>query len=535
MQYSVQRTAEPQFDPDKEQSVPLDAGWQEGIAAFPLAYAYPEDVPEADYAPGQDAADIEATLLSDLEAAATAFWTDLDSGDDRFGGNAVSGAGRAAAPDRDGDQYEFRWPEPAAAESIGPEPRRNLIAFRPPRARKRRGSAAGARPEPGRVNFDVHATPDGAFADDLAARNKEFYELLRQGGSSVRKIAVPPGPARVPTFETVSRNTESAAHRADRVPVHGRSGLVRQAIAAAVLALIVGTGLFLMSRQFAVPDREDTGTLSASIETGNLPAASAAVGARADSEPPATPGDGKPIDERPTATVPPIDPGTLATPPLYETPEAAGASPNIPGFPESDVPFAEIPLRSTARTESADTAALSAASSAPVGEPANAPGDAVVSRQPAAAVSREMAAGETAIAAIPSEPATAAIQERQPVGAAVAPPAEKTEPGNSRMMRIASGPGRVNVSVNMRAGPDNDARVVRVLRAGTPVEIVACKFWCEVIAGGERGFVYQRFVTRTGAPLADTPATGPAPAQGETPREDARGPLDLLRFVRPAE
>jgi uncharacterized protein YraI len=111
------------------------------------------------------------------------------------------------------------------------------------------------------------------------------------------------------------------------------------------------------------------------------------------------------------------------------------------------------------------------------------------------------------------------------------------------MLQISAGAGKVNSSVNMRAGPDNDAKVVRVLRAGTPVEIVnSCKFWCEVIVGGDRGFVFQRFISRTGGSAQAEPtklvpentAAASLPEKSEVaPREEARGPLNLLNFGRP--
>ena len=54
-------------------------------------------------------------------------------------------------------------------------------------------------------------------------------------------------------------------------------------------------------------------------------------------------------------------------------------------------------------------------------------------------------------------------------------------------------------SVNMRAGADNKAPIVTALRAGTRVTIVKCKFWCEIVADGKRGFVFKSFLMTTGA------------------------------------
>ena len=52
----------------------------------------------------------------------------------------------------------------------------------------------------------------------------------------------------------------------------------------------------------------------------------------------------------------------------------------------------------------------------------------------------------------------------------------------------------VNASVNMRESPDNDATILAVLAQGSAVEVIACDMWCEVTAGGQRGYVFRRFV-----------------------------------------
>ena len=58
---------------------------------------------------------------------------------------------------------------------------------------------------------------------------------------------------------------------------------------------------------------------------------------------------------------------------------------------------------------------------------------------------------------------------------------------------------RVVSSVNMRAGADNKAPIVTALPAGSRVTIVRCKFWCEIVADGKRGFVFKSFLMTTGA------------------------------------
>lgn len=97
-------------------------------------------------------------------------------------------------------------------------------------------------------------------------------------------------------------------------------------------------------------------------------------------------------------------------------------------------------------------------------------------------------------AADPTEPApraeaTAAAQAEAPVAndAGAAPSA-----GAGRAGRIVS-------AVNMRAAPDNDAATIKVIPAGTAVQVVSCDYWCEVDFGGTRGWVYKRFVDAAAA------------------------------------
>src|SRR5215510_3436047 len=52
-------------------------------------------------------------------------------------------------------------------------------------------------------------------------------------------------------------------------------------------------------------------------------------------------------------------------------------------------------------------------------------------------------------------------------------------------------------AVNVRAGPDRMFPTVTWLLGGTTVDIVGCVpswRWCDVIAGGHRGWVYARYL-----------------------------------------
>jgi hypothetical protein len=59
-------------------------------------------------------------------------------------------------------------------------------------------------------------------------------------------------------------------------------------------------------------------------------------------------------------------------------------------------------------------------------------------------------------------------------------------------------PGRavINDFVNLRSKPDNASSVVAILAEGLSVKVIACDYWCEVEAGGKRGFVFKKFVSR---------------------------------------
>lgn len=47
---------------------------------------------------------------------------------------------------------------------------------------------------------------------------------------------------------------------------------------------------------------------------------------------------------------------------------------------------------------------------------------------------------------------------------------------------------------NLRAGPNNSAAVLAIIPEGSPLEVVQCKQWCEVIAQGQRGWVYKDLI-----------------------------------------
>jgi hypothetical protein len=59
----------------------------------------------------------------------------------------------------------------------------------------------------------------------------------------------------------------------------------------------------------------------------------------------------------------------------------------------------------------------------------------------------------------------------------------------------------VTTAVNMRAGPNMEAAVVTVVAAGSEVGVIACQEWCDVVYGGERGWINERFVSDSSVAL----------------------------------
>ena len=48
----------------------------------------------------------------------------------------------------------------------------------------------------------------------------------------------------------------------------------------------------------------------------------------------------------------------------------------------------------------------------------------------------------------------------------------------------------------MRAKPDNAAPIVAVLADGLSVKVIGCDYWCEIEAGGKRGYIFKKFLSR---------------------------------------
>lgn len=103
--------------------------------------------------------------------------------------------------------------------------------------------------------------------------------------------------------------------------------------------------------------------------------------------------------------------------------------------------------------------------------------------EPSAAAGDDEAAGEVQDAA--SAPA---IDEEPAHTASLAPPVEV----EAEEVKTRTAP--VNSDVNLRAGPDNKAKVIRTVPRNSKVEVIGCNYWCEVIYAGKRGYIYKSFI-----------------------------------------
>lgn len=56
---------------------------------------------------------------------------------------------------------------------------------------------------------------------------------------------------------------------------------------------------------------------------------------------------------------------------------------------------------------------------------------------------------------------------------------------------------KVTDHVNLRAGPNDESKVLTVVPAKETVEVVNCKGWCEVEFKGRKGFIYKSFLGKS--------------------------------------
>jgi hypothetical protein len=183
------------------------------------------------------------------------------------------------------------------------------------------------------------------------------------------------------------------------------------------------------------------------------------------------------------------------------------SSPTI-GVREERMDEGEIGTKSSSDALSDDRAAATPA----VGQPTEKPGSDTETQ--ADGVAGERMPSE----AVPTDPvapaANASAEEPLQRDASSSPPLARAtglaiERANET---VATQVGRAIAGVNMRAGPSNGQPVLATIPRGSPIEVVKCGQWCEVIFAGQRGWVYKTFIRTPLADVSMSPArTRPSP------------------------
>ena len=102
-----------------------------------------------------------------------------------------------------------------------------------------------------------------------------------------------------------------------------------------------------------------------------------------------------------------------------------------------------------------------------------------------------------------AESPTASNSEAEPEAEPVVKPRAKPEvetaanepgPVDKKVAVTTTRTAPVKSDVNMRARPDNKAAVILVVPGKSEVEVIGCRYWCEVIFRGKRGWIYKGFV-----------------------------------------
>ena len=109
-------------------------------------------------------------------------------------------------------------------------------------------------------------------------------------------------------------------------------------------------------------------------------------------------------------------------------------------------------------------------------------------------------AGAVPIAETPEE--VAALEAQMAASGAeffktAAKPEPQSAPEPVPQARPALPVAWTNAWVNMRAGPDNDARTLAIVPGGAEIRAQAeCRHWCKVAFEGQDGYIYKTFIRR---------------------------------------
>ncbi|HWJ72624.1 MAG TPA: SH3 domain-containing protein [Kaistia sp.] len=305
-----------------------------------------------------------------------------------------------------------------------------------------------------------------------AALPKRNPRSPRPGGRDDR-LASPLPRARKPVQSPAASPAVAPriASKAEPVPAlrlsipGARRAYVKPALAVSLLILLATVGAGMTIR--ALTARNDTApSQAATAAAADVPSATTAEAAS-----PQAAAEPAPVTIAKTETQP------LAAPPATESPSRVAV--------DNSAQHA-IPAEMTQPTVMQATPMPPAVPLQPAGALVDVPATA-----PATNTTAPLSAAETVAAAepVPSLPAPS-----DPVAAA--PKAAAS--GGATDGLLKPGPGHITSGVKLRTNPDNGAPVIAVLGQGTGVQIVACKGWCEIVAGDKRGFVYQKFLSTAG-------------------------------------
>jgi hypothetical protein len=262
----------------------------------------------------------------------------------------------------------------------------------------------------------------------------------------------------------------------------------RPMFAAAILMLVVIGGGAILALQ---PGGESTATPATATEAAAMEAS-------------ATPTIGEPVVKRVTPAPMVLTPAISSVP---ETPTLTNAAEAMVSEPPAAVAPAAVPPPPVAdAAPTAEDAPLAFVATPPPATPqvsaavAAATGMASLSVDPAPVISGEASAAPDPSdlrGSVDAEVASAdASAEDDPADSSPAPKRGGSRKGTPP--HIVGGSGTVTMSVNMRSGPDNKYKPVKILSAGSWVRIVTCDYWCEVVADGDRGFIFNKFIARGG-------------------------------------
>jgi hypothetical protein len=300
-----------------------------------------------------------------------------------------------------------------------------------------------------------------------AADDAPWRKYLAESPAAARRSPRPPGPARPVLRPAPPAAPSPAAIESQRLAGDERGRGFRAMTAAAVLGLGVGLGLLVLLRPLA----DDPAAVTAAADLPEPAGLRSTADAGASAPAPGGPvGDALATLLADAPTTPPVPAGPAVIAEAGTPPEALVVA---------DVPAAVAQPRPPLI-------------SPPPGQPIP------VTRGALYGPDVTLAYGPTVRTYDPV--AQSLIRETASEAAADEGDSARSgaNAGTARPAAIPRDASRATITsfVNLRAKPDNAAPVVAVLAQGLSVKVIGCDYWCEIEAGGKRGYVFKKFVSR---------------------------------------